>query len=39
VGRYVESRGGTADQADRRWKIFEDLLSSPRLASDLKRDG
>jgi hypothetical protein len=36
VRRYIESRGGTADNPDRRWKEFERLLSSPRLPSDLK---
>jgi hypothetical protein len=35
VRHFVESRGGTADQPDKRWKIFEQLLSSPRLPSDL----
>ena len=35
IPRFVESRGGTADQPDKRWEIFEQLLSSPRLPSDL----
>jgi hypothetical protein len=35
VARYVESRGGTASSPDRRWQIFEGLLSSPRLPSAL----
>lgn len=37
VRRHVESLGGTADAPERRWEIFEDLLSSPRLPSTLKR--
>lgn len=35
VRAYVERRGGTADDPDRRWKEFETLLSSPRLPSGL----
>jgi hypothetical protein len=34
--KYIESRGGTPDQAARRWQEFETLLSSPRLPSNLK---
>jgi hypothetical protein len=36
VRRFVESRGGTADQPARRWEIFSGLLSSPRLPSGLQ---
>lgn len=36
VRRFVESRGGTADQPERRWRIFSRLLSSPRLPSGLR---
>jgi hypothetical protein len=36
VRQYIESRGGTADHAEKRWVEFERLLSSPRLPSDLK---
>jgi hypothetical protein len=36
VRRYIESKGGTADQPDTRWTEFEKLLSSPRLPSGLK---
>jgi hypothetical protein len=36
VRRYIESRGGTADHPEVRWKEFEKLLSSPRLPSGLK---
>jgi hypothetical protein len=35
VRRYVESQGGTADNPGKRWEVFERLLSSPRLPSDL----
>jgi hypothetical protein len=36
VRRYVESRGGTVDHPDRRWREFARLISSPRLPSDLR---
>ncbi|HEX6694391.1 MAG TPA: hypothetical protein VF035_06850, partial [Longimicrobiales bacterium] len=36
VGEFVESRGGTVDNPDRRWEVFQQLLSTPRLPSDLK---
>jgi hypothetical protein len=36
VRRYIESKGGTADRPDRRWKEFGALLSSPRLPSGLR---
>ena len=36
VQRYIESRGGTADDPAKRWEEFERLLSSPRLPSGLK---
>jgi hypothetical protein len=36
VRRYIESRGGTASNPERRWQEFERLLSSPRLPSGLK---
>jgi hypothetical protein len=36
VRKYIESQGGTADKPAARWKAFEQLLSSPRLPSDLK---
>jgi hypothetical protein len=35
VARYIESRGGAADNPQRRWAEFERLLSSPRLPSNL----
>jgi hypothetical protein len=37
VARHIESRGGTADDPQRRWQEFERLLSSPRLPSGLQR--
>ena len=33
---YIEKRGGTADQPEKRWREFEQLLSSPRLPSALQ---
>jgi hypothetical protein len=36
VRRYIESRGGTAANPERRWAEFERLLSSPRLPSGLQ---
>ena len=36
VRRYIESKGGTADNPARRWQEFEKLLSSPRLPSGLQ---
>jgi len=35
VKRYIESAGGTLRKPDLRWKIFEELISSPRLPSGL----
>ncbi|HEU5161942.1 MAG TPA: hypothetical protein VFV54_02240, partial [Thermoanaerobaculia bacterium] len=37
VRRHVEALGGTADNPQRRWEIFEELLSSPRLPSTLAK--
>ena len=36
VRRFVEGRGGTADNPSKRWEEFEKLLSSPRLPSGLR---
>ena len=36
VRAYVEKRGGTEERPEDRWRIFGDLLSSPRLPSGLK---
>ena len=35
VRQHVEKRGGTAENPEKRWQIFEELLSSPRLPSAL----
>ena len=35
VKRYIESAGGTPRKPDQRWKIFGELISSPRLPSGL----
>ena len=35
VKRYVESQGGTAANGAKRWQVFEQLISSPRLPSGL----
>jgi hypothetical protein len=35
VARSIESQGGTAENPERRWDLFEQLLSSPRLPSSL----
>jgi len=36
VANYVESRGGTADNPEKRWDVFKELLSNPHTASSLK---
>jgi hypothetical protein len=35
VHRYVESHGAQADNPNKRWEVFEKLLSSPMLSSQL----
>ena len=35
VRQHVEKRGGTAENPEKRWRIFEELLSSPRVPSAL----
>ncbi len=35
VRKYIEKRGGTPENPDRRWGEFEKLISSPRLPSGL----
>ena len=35
VRQYIEKRGGTADHAEKRWREFTRLISSPRLPSGL----
>jgi hypothetical protein len=36
VRKYVESHGGTPEHPEKRWEVFGELLSSPRLPSQLK---
>jgi hypothetical protein len=36
VKEYIESRGGTKDNPEKRWAIFTDLISKPYTPSDLK---
>ena len=36
VGQYIESRGGTPEQPEERWRLFSDLISRPAVASELK---
>jgi len=36
VRAYLEKRGGTLDQPEKRWREFGQLLSSPRLPSALR---
>ena len=38
VRNYIEKRGGTADQPEKRWREFEQLLASPRLPGDIRSD-
>ncbi|MBP1657470.1 MAG: hypothetical protein H6Q31_2071 [Bacteroidetes bacterium] len=35
VRGYIEAQGGTSDNPGRRWQIFAELLSSPRMPSQL----
>jgi hypothetical protein len=37
VRDHVAQLGGTAERPDRRWEVFRELLSSPRLPSGLAR--
>lgn len=32
---YIEAKGGTADNPDKRWELFEELISHPYTPSDL----
>jgi hypothetical protein len=36
VRTYIEKRGGTAEQPEKRWSEFEQLLASPRLPGDIR---
>ncbi len=37
VRRHVEALGGTADQPEKRWEVFRELLSNPYTASMLQQ--
>lgn len=36
VRKYVEAHGGTGDNPEKRWEVFQELLSSPNTASMLQ---
>jgi hypothetical protein len=36
VRTYIEKSGGTAEQPEKRWSEFEQLLASPRLPGDIR---
>ena len=36
VRGYIEKRGGTAEDPEKRWREFEQLLASPRLPGDIR---
>jgi hypothetical protein len=36
VRTYIEKRGGTAEQPEKRWREFEELLASPQLPGDIR---
>jgi hypothetical protein len=36
VAAFIERQGGTKSAPARRWQLFQELLSSPRLPSDLR---
>jgi hypothetical protein len=38
VRSYIEKRGGTENQPEKRWREFEELLASPRLPGDIRLD-
>ncbi|CAM2068437.1 hypothetical protein SCOR_23910 [Sulfidibacter corallicola] len=38
VAAYVEAKGGTADNPERRWQIFKELLSAPLVPSRLENN-
>ena len=35
VRQFVEKQGGTAENPDKRWVLFEELLSNPYMPGDL----
>jgi imidazolonepropionase-like amidohydrolase len=36
VRSYIEKRGGTATEPEKRWREFEQLLAAPRLPGDIR---
>jgi hypothetical protein len=36
VKQYIEKNGGTADNPDKRWELFKELLSSPTTPSQMQ---
>ncbi len=36
VRQYVEAHGGTADHPEKRWEVFQEILSAPHTASMLE---
>ncbi|WP_224372934.1 hypothetical protein [Hyalangium versicolor] len=36
VADFIERQGGTDEAPDKRWQLFQELLSSPRLPGDLR---
>ena len=38
VRSYIEKRGGTENQPEKRWREFEELLASPRLPGEIRSD-
>jgi hypothetical protein len=36
IKNYIEKNGGTADDPEKRWEVFEQLLLTPQTASGLK---
>jgi len=36
IRNYIEKKGGTADDPERRWEVFKQLLLTPQTASGLK---
>jgi hypothetical protein len=37
VKKYIEKNGGTKDNSEQRWKVFERIISTPQTASNLNK--
>jgi hypothetical protein len=37
VGQYIENKGGTVNNPQKRWELFENLLSMPHVPSQLQQ--